>query len=195
MKKSANPAELTNFFWHCFVASKMAGEQENTVIKAYRLHAVRRATDCWAGRNGVRYASTAAIAQRDAQGTGWDRCGLVKEHVIPVAVVNKLVQDEMKAIHSAPDAAEALALSGDEARGLTPQVCALFQQNPRASVVARIIRRWTLHAWITQEEDQRFDEKSRHGGISIRGCMPTGWKSGDDPFARYRACGIVVAEI
>jgi hypothetical protein len=191
----ANPSEITNFFWHCLVAARMTDEfKDTTVTKSYRLHAVRKATDCWAGRNGVQYASDAAIAE-NARSGHWEGCGLTKEHVIPVSVVRKLVHEGLTAPIASEGAVEPLILSDDETQGLTPEVVALFHQHPRAWVVARIIRNWTLHAWITVKEDERFDDKSKHDGISIRQRMPKGWKIGQDRFARYHACGIKVSPI
>jgi hypothetical protein len=59
----------------------------------------------------------------------------------------------------------------------------------RAVQSSKIVRDWTLLAYITREEERIFDDKSRHGGISLRKCMPAGW-CGTDCFARYCSYGI-----
>lgn len=177
----ATPTEITNFFWHCQVAARMTDEfEDTTVTKSYRLRAVRMATDCWAGRNGVQYASDKARAQRDSRGKPWEQCGLIKEHVIPVGVVRRLVHKELRDTIVSAGTVEPLILSGLETQGLTPKVVDLFQKHPRAWMVARIIRNGTLHAWITEKEDEKFDDKALHDGISIRQRMPKGWNSGLD---------------
>jgi hypothetical protein len=194
-KMRATATEISNFFWHCVVAARMADEfPDTTVTRAYFSHAVRKATDCWAGRNGVRYASDAAIAKKSVRGERWDRCGLIKEHVVPVGVVHKIVDAELKATITR-GATEPLTLSEAETQGLTAEVVALFQRHPRAWVVARIVREWTLHAWITEDEEKEFDNRERHDGISIRKRMPKGWEINQDRFARYDACGIKVSEV
>lgn len=191
----AKPSEITNFFWHCWVAAKLLDEpQDSTVIRSHILNAVRKATDCWAGRNGVQYASDDARALKHRLGLPWEQCGLRKEHVIPVGVVKKFVYEELQRPIAVNGAMDRLALSDHEMTGLTPDVVELFHQNPRAWSVARVIRDWTLHAWITIKEDQRFDDKARHG-LSIRSRMPQGWTPDQDRFKRYLDCDIKVSLI
>lgn len=194
--ETARPAEALNFFWHCRVAVKLIDElQDTTVTKAHALHAVRMATLCAAGRNGVQYASEGARMIKGDQTKHWEKFGLVKEHAIPVRLVRTLVLNDLRATSDGAQAAVPLVLSEQDMQGLTPKVIALFRQHPRAWQAARIIREWTLLAWITKDEDARFDDKARHGGISLRDRMPTGWTHDQDRFARYNSCGIVVSPI
>ena len=189
------PTETTNFFWHCLMAAKVMDElPENTATKSHAVHAVRMATLCAAGKDGVQYASGAALKIREAQGTHWEQCGLIKEHVVPVSLVRQRVHSELKA---AGDQAtpSPLVLSVEDTQGLSPEVILLFQRHPRAWTVARIIREWTHLAWITKVEDERFDDKARHGGISLRKRMPKGWTEGMGRLARYDACEIVLSPI
>ena len=192
---AASVSEINNFFWHCLVAAKLLDElRRETVTKSHILHAVRKATDCWAGRNGVQYASDDARAQKERIGKHWEKCGLRKEHVIPVRVVNQFVYEELMLPISTTGVSEPLVLSDQEMQGLTPEVVELFHQHPRAWTVARIIREWTLHAWITIPEDHCFDDKSKHG-FSIRHRMPQGWTRDQDRFKRYSDSGIRVSRI
>jgi len=151
------------------------------------------ATLCATGRNGVQYASDEAIRVKNSEGKHWEECGLIKEHALPVSLVCKRVYAELKANRQAP-----IGTCGpceDGGLALTPEAIALFQANPRAWQVALIIREWTHIAWITKEEDGRFDDRSRHGGISIRNRMPKDWTEGRSKFARYDACEIPVSRI
>jgi hypothetical protein len=193
---TATSTEVTNFFWHCLVAAKVIDEfPENAATKAHALHAVRMATLCAAGKNGVQYASAEARIAKQEKGERWDQCGLIKEHIVPVSLVRTLVHSELKATRDNAQTASPLALSDQDIQGFTPAVIVLFQRNPRAWQVARIIREWTLLAWITEQENGRFDDKLRHGGISIRKRMPKGWNEKQSRFARYAACEIVLSQV
>lgn len=193
---ATSATEVSNFFWHCLVAAKLTDEvEQNPATKSHVARAVRMATLCAAGRNGVQYASVSAIAEKDSQRKRWDRCGFIKEHVVPVSQIVARVRNQLEVTRGGPQAGLLAELSGNDIQGLTPAVIDLFQQHPRASHVARIIHKWTLLAWITKEENELFDDKDRHGGISIRKRMPNGWTEEQDIFARYNACGISVFPI
>jgi len=188
----ATATEITNFFWHCRVATGLIDElPSNTVTRSHSLHAVRKATLCIAGRDGVAYTSDAARTRKIFANKPWEKCGLVKEHVVPVSVIHDRVRKELE--HSNPAALR--PLTDEEARAFTPQVADLFRQYPRAWMAGRIIQEWTLLAWITQKEEKEFDDKTKHGGISIRKRMPSDWNDDGDRFARYRACDIEVSRI
>lgn len=167
---------------------------QNTVTRSYFLRGVRMATLCAAGKHGVQFASDGARARRAASGLHWDKCGLVKEHVVPVSVICALVRQELGVKDEGVRIAESLALL-EEAADLSPKVVALFQGNPRAWQIASLIRAWTLLAWITAEEDRKFDEKDSLGGISLRQRMPKEWNADADRLARYHACGIPLYRI
>ena len=140
-------AELTNFFWHCAVATKMTHDMApSTVARSYRLLAVRKATDCWTGRGGIKYASTGAIEHQLALGTPWERSRLVKEHAVPVAVINNFVQEALDAASADPRAVELPVSFTEESQNLPSSVVTLFQQDPMAWLVAKVVMEWTLHA-------------------------------------------------
>ena len=166
-----------------------------TATNGHVLRAVRMATLCAAGKHGVQYASDDAQSHRESHGKHWEKCGLIKEHIVPVSLICEQVTKELGSTRDQSQGAMPLLLSDQDRQGLTPEVIELFQQHPRAWVVARIIREWTHLAWITEPENRRFDEKDRHGGISIRKRMPKGWEIGHDRLARYDACDIKVSKI
>ena len=183
-------AEATNFFWHCHVAVKLIDElPETTATKGHALRAVRMATLCAAGSNGVQYASDKARMKREAHGKPWGKCGLIKEHVIPASLVRTLVLEELKATRDPELVAFSLVDSNENANWLTPEVIAQFRQYPRAWQAAKIIRDWTLLAWVTDHEHKELDGR----GLGER--MPTGWAPGQDRFARYTNCNIAVSRI
>lgn len=197
MKSSTrSPAqpEVEQFFWNCQVAAKLLDEvPRNTATRACVLYAVRKASVCYAGRNGVRYASAAAKAKQASGGKRWEKSGLVREHVVPVSLIRERIVREIDATRTNA-VPEPVNLSAEDVRGLTPNAVMLFERHPRAWQIGRIIREWTLLAWITQDEGRLFDDKKRHAGISLRKRMPIGW-SGNDRFARYKSCGIELLEI
>ena len=193
---ATSATEVSNFFWHCLVVAKLTDEVKQTpAIKSHVARAVRMATLCTAGRNGVLYASASAREEKDLQGKRWDQCGFIKEHVVPVSQIIARVRNQLEVTRDGLQAGLLAELSGEDVQGLTPDVINLFQQHPRALQVARIVHKWTLLAWITEQENKLFDDKYRHGGISIRKRMPKGWTEGQDIFARYNACGISVFPI
>lgn len=192
--KSPAQPEIEQFFWNCQVAAKLVDEvPANTATRACVLYAVRKASVCFAGRNGVQYASAAASEKQAADGKRWDKSGLVREHIVPVSLIRQRVVQELESTrgNAAPGP---VVLSEEDRAGLTPDAIKLFEAHPRAWQVARIVREWTLLAYITREEERAFDDKSRHSGVSLRKRMPIGW-CGTDRFARYRSCGIELQPI
>ncbi|WP_293707536.1 hypothetical protein [Stenotrophomonas sp. UBA7606] len=187
-------SDALNFYWHCVIAAKLIDElPPSTAAKSHALRAVRMATLCATGRNGVQYASDEAIRIKSLEGKRWEKCGLIKEHAFPVSLVCKRVYAELKTNQEGPEVGT--GPSENEDLGLTPETIALFQTSPRAWQVALIIREWTHVAWITKEEEDRFDDKKRHDGISIRNRMPKNWTDDQSRFARYDACSISISLI
>lgn len=187
--------ESEQFFWNCHVAATLIdhdGIPRNTATKACVLYAVRKASICLIGKDGVRFATPGACAQRTAAGVPWQKAGLVKEHVVPVSLIRERVVAQLDATRNDPALRPSFGLE-DEA-GLTAAAAALFRAHPRAWEVGKVVRDMTLLAWITREEEKRFDEKARHGGISLRKRMPMGWR-GEDVFARYTACELELVEV
>lgn len=193
--RGSTQPEVEQFFWNCHVAAKIIDEMpRNTATRACALYAVRKATVCYEGRNGVQYASAPAVDKKTRAGKHWEKSGLVKEHVIPVSMIREQVVSDLDATRG--DAVSVpFVLSGEDAEGLSSATVALFQGHPRAWRVGRIVRELTILAWITPEEEHLFDDKVRHGGISLRKRMPVGWAHGHDRFARYTSCGINLSKI
>ena len=185
--------EDEQFYWNCHVAAKIIDDVEfNTATRACALYAVRKASICYAGKNGVRYATPAAAKKRADTGRPWHKAGLVKEHVVPVSMIRERVVDQLAA--SRKDWGEAVVFGDDDAEGLSVRTTTLFRNDPRAWQVGRIVRDLTVLAWVTPEDERLFDDKARHGGISLRKRMPMGW-DGVDYKARYSACGIALVEL
>lgn len=121
---------------------------KNTATRSHSLEAVRIATLNTAGKNGVLYAGKLAIEIKESSRESWDKCKLIKEHVIPVSLIHRFVDRELSLPLAGHNAAAATVLvpSDLEAQGLTKETIAQFQKNPRAWQVAKIVREWTLLA-------------------------------------------------
>lgn len=190
---AARPSELTNFFWHCRVAVKLIDElPDTTVTRSHAARAVRMATLCAAGRDGVEFASTAAMAVKQGAGNRkWWECQLHREHVIPVANVHKYVLQDLRASCGSGQSRNSLVESDkdNDMQWLPPAIIALFRDNPRAWQAARIIRYWTELCWVTPGEHEEF------GRRKLGDRMPKDWRPGMDRFARYKHCKIDVVPI
>lgn len=185
---AAKPGELRNFFWHCHVAAKLIDELPvNPATRAHVGHAIRKATVCWDGRDGVGFASTAALKEQRVAGVHWDRCGLIREHVIPVAVVTRLLRTALEATRGCES--PSLQLSADDHAGFPSDVIAQFKDNPRAWQVARLVRQWTLQAWITPNDEERLRDHDKNG-CNLTQSMPPYWTPEQSRFARYDHCGL-----
>lgn len=192
-KTTAKPAELRNFFWHCHVAAKLVDElPANPATRAHVGHAIRKATACWDGRDGVGFASPLAMEAKRVAEVHWDRCGLIKEHVIPVSEVTGRVRAELEALRGR-DLPAPQPSAGDR-ETFPAEVLALFLKHPRAWQVAQLVREWTLQAWITPEEDKRLRDGAGNG-CDLSKAMPPGWSSAQSRFARYDHCGLRVEPI
>jgi len=185
---AAKESELINLFWHCRIATMLHDElPRSTVRNATFVEAVRMATYCHVGANGVQYASQDAIdAAGPAPKRKWTGKGLTKEHVVPVAVIAGFVREAL----DQPFLIDDSVLSGLDGANYSQAVSALFREHPRAWQMARVVRDWALMAWITGAENDRFSDKARHGGKTIRTCMPLGWTRDHCRFKRYTDCNI-----
>lgn len=191
------PATLTesnNFLWHCRVAAKLMDElPEHTVTKSHAVRAVRMATLCHAGKSGVRYVSSRAIAIKENKKKSWEKCGLIKEHIVPVSFIFEQVRRELNG--NREHARTIPTLSQCAPSDLPSHVFAEFQQHPRAWQVAQVVREWTYLAWITRDDEKLFDDKNLHEGISVRKCMPRNWNPNQDRFSRYTNSNIMLSPI
>ncbi|HFL2038784.1 TPA: hypothetical protein ACXIGC_000146 [Stenotrophomonas maltophilia] len=191
------PAELANFYWYCAAAAQLIEQLPgNAATRSVSRHAVRNATNALTGNKGVPYASVAARKVCMANGGSWERCGLRREHAIPVGHIHR----ELVAAIWAPRSDLALAEARgrlDEEMAATPVksgAFAGFPSNPRIAIVVDIIRASTALAWLTEEEDDLLKARLGDGSWSLNQRMPPGW-DGKDPLARYRFCKIDVLEI
>lgn len=175
---TANPTEANYFRWHCAVAAMLIDAlPANAATSAHTRHAIRMATVTAVGEKGVLHASKQAREIKEASGKAWNKCGLVKEHVIPVSLIHERVVEALKRSAVGPD-------QGGQS----------FPDNPRARQVAKIVEEMTLLAWISKDEEARLRDKTRDAGKSLHKRMPTGW-DGKEKFARYIACGIEYSKI
>ncbi len=181
-------SEQINFFWHCRIATMLHDELPLTTVRnAVFVEAVRMATHCHLGANGVQYASQAAIdAAGPAPTRKWSGKDLTKEHVVPVAVIAGFVREAL----DQPPPVNGSDLSGLDEAAYPTEVTRLFREQSRAWQMARVVRDWTLMAWITREENDRFSDKARHSGKSIAARMPSGWTRDHCRFKRYTDCDI-----
>lgn len=180
-------AEPEYFMWHCEVAALVLGSLPgNPATKHHVRSALRQATLAATGRSGIAYASHGAKAAKDARGEDWGRCGLVREHVVPVGQIHDQVMKALASpvIHHTTGEGPPGLLSPDALPGrLRHGDSLLVLGNPRAWQIAEIVRKWTVMAWISKDEDTRLREMKLHDR------MPAGW-DGCDLFARYKACGL-----
>jgi hypothetical protein len=178
---TATSAELQNFLWHCEVAALLSTSlPPTTSTKAHVLNAIRKATHAAVGSNGVGHASHKARERQASMGLPWHKCGLIREHTIPVSVVCKRVREVLSRL----PARHADAMLRNASSSIAPGLW-----SPTALQIADVVLEGTLMAWITEPEDQRLSAN----GLGQR--MPPGWKDGHDPFARYVACNIDCVEI
>ncbi|ALN88594.1 hypothetical protein LC55x_5348 [Lysobacter capsici] len=129
---------------------------------------------------------------KHAAGVLWDQCGLIKEHVIPVAVITGRVRAELETLRGRD--LPAPQPSAEDRELFPAEVLALFVGHPRAWQVAQLVREWTLKAWITPEEDERLRDRARNG-CDLSKAMPLGWSSAQSRFARYDQCALRVEPI
>lgn len=190
---AASSRELANFWWYCASIVVQLELPGNAATWSCSRHALRNATDAYAGKRGVRYASAAARAAMEANGGKWTNCGLAKEHAIPVGHIHQLLIEAMGAHRTEAELEAAKNRLAEElaASGVDPKRLAGFPLNPRTIYIADIIRASTLMAWITDDEHRRLKTASKAGLGNLNQRMPAGW-DGQDPFARYRACDIEV---
>lgn len=194
---TATTSELNLFYWHCEVAANIIGTMPgNAATRSVSRHALRMGTLNLASKNGVFHASESARNQRDASGKPWSKAELIREHAVPISIIHRRVVDEVQLPRT--EAALAQARSALEsnllATGFSPSKVAEFPRNPRTWYVVHVLRRLTHLAWVTRDDDQLLRAKPAAGPLSLHKHMPPDW-DGNDPFARYRACGILVAPI
>jgi hypothetical protein len=181
MKKTfPNASEIQNFHWHCDVAALLLKTFPlEPAVRSNLAHAIRLATFCCTGKNGIRYATRRAYDKQRETGGDWYKLGLIREHVFPVGqVVSRVVQD----IVSPPSTRSGL-LEHLVAEDLQRWPLVEGQPVTDGAAIAALVRKHSLIAWATEEDDEAL----RKAGLAKK--MPP-MPGGFDPFARYRHCGI-----
>jgi len=194
---AATRSELANFYWYCAALTQVIEQLPgNAATRSVSRHALRNATHAIAGREGIRYATAAAFAAMEANGGVWERCGLLKEHTIPIGHIHQLLIDAIGAARSEAELQAASRRLADDmaADGLDTKSLSEFPSNPRIAFVADIIKSSTMMAWLTKPEEQRLRDAKSKGLGDLHRRMPPKW-DGRDPFARYRACEIEVLPV
>ena len=184
-------SEALNFYWHCEVAALVIRRLPvTTATRNNSLHAVRKATLCAAGRQGVTHASAMARAHQQSLSQPWSACQLIQEHAVPVGYIHQRVRAALATDVDDEAARTARQAMTDDlaANGVPAAAIAALPLTADACRVAEIVRGLTQLAWLTTDE---HDALRRH---SLHKDMPRDW-DGVDRFARYRVCAIDVAEV
>jgi hypothetical protein len=194
---AATLKEFKLFYWYCHVATQIiAALPSNEATRAVSLHAVRMATLNFAGKNGILVASADARRTKEESGRPWSRCGLVREHAVPISVIHqRVVMEVHKPMTDIEMADSATQLEADMlVHGMDQQAINEFPHNPRAWSVVKVVRELTHLCWVSTKDDGCLRSRSVDGGKSLHKSMPKDW-DGIEPFARYRKCEIEVAPI
>jgi hypothetical protein len=181
--------EANYFYWHCCTAALLLSEIElNTATRVHVANAVRMATLNAVGKNGVR-ASKTAHEKREAEGKEWSKLGLIREHAFPISVLLDKVMEahendesytwrELKPRLKDEDFVHWSVLDSD--------TC-LDSRAPLSAVIAALVRRFTVLAWITKSENASLKDKG------LTKAMPANY--GDDLLARYTMCNIDLVDL
>jgi hypothetical protein len=194
---TATPKELKLFYWYCHVAAQIIGAlPSNEATRAVSLHAVRMATLNFAGKNGILMASVDARRIKEECGKAWSKCGLLREHAVPISVIHQrvvaVVHKPMTDIETVDAAAQ---LEADMLKcGMERQTIDEFPRSPAAWQVVRVVRELTHLCWVSRRDDSLLRAKPVDDGRSLHKTMPKDW-NGVEPLARYRMCGIEVIPI
>lgn len=180
-KTSPHPSETQNFHWHCEVAALLLKSFPlEPAVRSNLAHAIRLGTLCCTGKNGIRYATRRAYEKQRASGGDWYKLGLIREHVFPVGlVVSRVVNDAV----SPPSEQRSELLEHLVPEDLMRWPLIRGQLVDGAAAIAALLRKHSLIAWATEEDDKELKAK----GLAKK--MPP-MPGGFDPFARYRHCGI-----
>ena len=181
-------SELENFYWHCEVAACLITNfPSNAATNSNIAHAVRLATLCCTGKNGIRYATRHAYETKVSTTLSWYKLGLTRGHVIPVNVVVKNVLANVVPTNPPTwDAVIKHLTPADLARWQSPVETAYSA--PLAAAIAAQVRNHTLVAWASKKDDEQL----RSAGLTAK--MPPSY-DGSDRFARYTFCGIEVVDL
>jgi hypothetical protein len=182
--------EANYFYWHCTTAALLIEQLEkNTATCSHIQRAVRMASETAVGKNGVQYASHEAYQQKLASKKNWSGLGLTREHVVPVSVITKkvLVAHESGIVYSWRELIG--SLTQDDLRNwmVIDSDYFLGKAAPLSAVIASVIRRSAIFAWITKDDDKELRKKG------VTKTMPPNQE--DNELARYTFCGIKLVSL
>jgi hypothetical protein len=179
--------EASYFYWHCKTAALLIEqlEERNTATWSHIRHAVRMASETAVGKAGVQYASKIAYEQKPPSKKHWSGLGFTREHVVPVSVIVKRVMDahESGIKYSWRDLIRDRLTQDDlQNWSVIDSDYELDRTAHFSAVIATIVRRSAVFAWITKGEDKKLKEEG------LTKVMPP--DHGNDDLARYRFCKI-----
>lgn len=182
--------EASYFYWHCATAALVLSSMElNTATRAHASNAIRMATLNAVGKRGVRYASAAAFEKYQLEGKDWSKLGLIREHVFPVSTILAKAVDAHRneEVYSWRELTHHMVDEDFTRWNVLDSDSHLDSRAPLSAVIAALVRRHTVLAWVTKQENDRLKEE----GLSKS--MPADY--GDDLLARYAVCKIDLVDL
>ncbi len=190
MKYTRKEAEY--FYWHCTIAALLIEilTERNRATLSHIQRAIRMASETAVGKAGVQYASEMAYKQKPATKKHWSGLGLTREHVVPVTVIVKKVMDahDSNTAFSWRDLVRDRLTQDDlQHWKVVDSDYFLDSAAPLSAVIANVVRRYAILAWITKDEDRRLKNEG------LTKSMPPSF--GEDDLARYKACKISIVPL
>jgi hypothetical protein len=179
-------SEANYFYWHCKTAALLIEqlEEKNTATCSHIQRAIRMASETAIGKDGVQYASHHAHQQKPPSRKHWSGLGLTREHVVPVSVIAKRVLDAHDAGVERPWRELIGGLTQDDIQNwsVIHSDDSLCQRAPFSALIATIVRRSAIFAWVTKDEDLKLKKEG------LTKAMPPNFEN--DDLARYKFCQI-----
>ena len=194
---TATASESLNFYWHCQTAELLIRHflpHSSAAISSNIHHALRMATLCAAGKNGVHHATEKALALKISSGRDWHQLGLIREHAVPVSLIQDevlrvakqyLLCEKSRKSWAGSEVAPRLHQHDHENWGLPANLSRIA---PLSAAVAAVIRTRTVLVWTTKEEDSLLNDSG------VKKMMPAGKKM-EDSLARYEHCKIKTVDL
>lgn len=184
--------EAEYFYWHCTIAALLIESlaERNRATLSHVQRAIRMASETAVGKAGVQYASEMAHRQKPATKKHWSGLGLTREHVVPVSViVNRVLDtyDSGTAYSWRELVHDRLAPEDLQHWKVVDSDYFLDGAAPFSAVIANVVRRSAILAWITKDEDKRLKSEG------LTKSMPR--SCGEDDLARYKACKISIVPL
>jgi hypothetical protein len=178
--------EATYFYWHCKTAALLIEqlEERNAATSSHIQRAIRMASETAVGKHGVQWASHCANQKKPSSRKDWSGLGLTREHVVPVSVIARRVMEahESGIEYSWRQIMDDLHQVDLENWRVIDSDHFLSGPAPLSAMIASIVRKSAVLAWITKDEDRRLKKK----GLTKQ--MPPDHQN--DDLARYKFCEI-----